>query len=101
MTEEEMIVKITKHDEEIKNLKHRVTETESKQETINELVLSVNKLAVNMEHMLDEQKEQGERLKKLEVEPLDNAKYYRRQIIGCAITAVVGAIIGALIGLLL
>ena len=50
--------------------------------------------------MLDEQKEQGERLKKLETEPADNAKYYKRTIISCVITTVLGGILGALIALL-
>lgn len=99
MTDEEVIVKMTKHDEEIKSLTRRVTDIEGKQEAINELALSVNKLAVNMEHMLDEQKEQGERLKSLEAEPMENSRYYKRLAVGGIITTVIGAVVGALIAL--
>lgn len=100
MNDQQIALKLNDHDHEIKSLKHRVEEVEQKQSEIGELTQSVNKLAINMGYMLDEQKEQGERLKKLETEPADNAKYYRRTIISCVITTVIGGILGALIALL-
>lgn len=100
MNEQQVALKLNDHDHEIKSLKHRVEEVEKKQSEIGELTQSVNKLAINMGYMLDEQKEQGERLKKLETEPADNAKFYKRTIISCVITTIVGGILGALIALL-
>lgn len=100
MNDQQIALKLNDHDHEIKSLKHRVEEVEQKQSEIGELTQSVNKLAINMGYMLDEQKEQGERLKKLEAEPADNAKYYKRTIISCVITTVIGGILGALIALL-
>lgn len=100
MNEQQIALKLNDHDHEIKSLKHRVEEVEQKQSEIGELTQSVNKLAINMGYMFDEQKEQGERLKKLETEPADNAKYYKRTIISCVITTVIGGILGALIALL-
>jgi len=100
MNDQQIALKLNDHDHEIKSLKHRVEEVEQKQSEIGELTQSVNKLAINMGYMLDEQKEQGERLKKLETEPADNAKYYKRTIISCVITTVLGGILGALIALL-
>ena len=100
MNEQQIALKLNDHDHEIKSLKHRVEEVEQKQSEIGELTQSVNKLAINMGYMLDEQKEQGERMKKLETEPADNAKYYKRTIISCVITTVLGGILGALIALL-
>lgn len=100
MNDQQIALKLNDHDHEIKSLKHRVEEVEQKQSEIGELTQSVNKLAINMGYMLDEQKEQGERLKKLETEPADNAKYYKRTIISCVITTVIGGILGALIALL-
>ncbi len=100
MNDRQIALKLNDHDHEIKSLKHRVEEVEQKQSEIGELTQSVNKLAINMGYMLDEQKEQGERLKKLETEPADNAKYYKRTIISCVITTVLGGILGALIALL-
>lgn len=100
MNDVELAEKLTKYGEEIKSLKHRVTNLEGKQEAINDLAISVNKLAINMQYMVDEQKQQGERLKNLESEPLENTRYYKRLIIGGIITTVIGAIIGALIALI-
>ena len=100
MNDQQIALKLNDHDHEIKSLKHRVEEVEQKQSEIGELTQSVNKLAINMGYMLDEQKKQGERLKKLETEPADNAKYYKRAIISCVITTVLGGILGALITLL-
>lgn len=99
MDEKKLLLKLNDHDHEIKSLKHRVEEVEQKQSEISELAQSVNKLAINMGYMLDEQKEQGERLKNLEAEPANNAKYYKRTIITAIITTIVGAVVGALIAL--
>lgn len=101
MNEQQIAFKLNDHDHEIKSLKHRVEEVEQKQSEIGELTQSVNKLVINMGYMFDKQKEQGERLKKLETEPADNAKYYKRTIISCIITTVIGGILGALIALLI
>lgn len=101
MTNEEQILKLNDHDHEIKSLKHRVDEIEEKQSEIGSLAQSVNELAINMRYMVEEQKKQGERLRKLETEPLDNAKYYKRTIITAIITAFIGAILGAIISLVI
>ena len=53
-----------------------------------------------MRYMMEEQKAQGERLRKIEAEPLDDAKHYKRLAIGCIITTVIGGIIGALLTLI-
>lgn len=100
MTEQEVVLELNDHTHEIKSLKHRVDEVEKKQETIGSLAQSVNELAINMKYMVEEQKEQGQRLRRLESEPADSAKYYKRLIIGSICTTVLGAIIGALIALL-
>ena len=101
MTEKQVELKLNDHEHEIKSIKHRMNEVEKKQSEIETLTLSVNKLAINMEHMLHEQKEQGERLKTLESEPAETAKYYRRTIVTGIVTAVVGAIVGAILALII
>ncbi len=58
---------------------------------INDLTVSVEKMAVNMSNMLEELKKQGERLEKLEEEPLETG----RQIKIAVITSVAGTIVGA------
>ena len=57
---------------------------------INDLTLSVQKLAINMEHMLVNQTEQNKRLE--ELENRDGEKW--RSISMYVLTAVVGAVIG-------
>jgi len=101
MTNEEIAVNLTKNNEEIKSLKHRMDDVETKQNEIETLTASVNKLAINMEYMLKEQKDQGNRLKQLEIAPLDGAKQLRATVISSIVTAVIGAIIGALLALII
>ena len=101
MTPEEIAVKFEDHEHEIKSLKHRVTKCEEQNSTLNKLVNSVDILAVNMKHMADEQKRQREHIEKLEKEPVDDYKHYKRLIIGCVITTVAGAILGAVLATIL
>lgn len=60
---------------------------------INDLKVSVEKMAVNMANMTEELKKQGERLEELEKEPLETG----RQIKAALITAVIGTVVGAAI----
>ena len=97
MTNEEIAVKFEDHEHEIKSLKHRMEKCEEQQATLNKLVNSVDVLAVNMSHMAEEQKKQGEHIEKLEKEPAEDFKHYKRLLIGCVITTIVGAVVGALL----
>ena len=76
-----------------KQLAHLSTVTES----IQNLSVSVNKLAINMENMLNEQKAQGERIRALENEPADNWKLARKTIITAAVSTVAGALVACII----
>lgn len=60
---------------------------------INALTVSVEKMALNMENMLEVLEKQGKRLEILEKEPAETSK----QIKSAIITAVVGTVIGAVI----
>jgi hypothetical protein len=97
VTNETIAVRLENHEQEIKSLKHRMTEQEEKTESLTELTTSVKTLAVNMEYMAKEQEKQGERLEKLEHEPTDDFKYYKRLIIGCILTGVVSLVLGAVL----
>lgn len=97
MTTEDIAVKFEDHEHEIKSLKHRVNKCEEQQSTLNKLANSVDVLAVNMKHMADEQKRQCEHIEKLEKEPAEDFKHYKRLVIGCVITTILGAVIGAVI----
>ena len=68
----------------------RIADLEVTVRQINNLTLSVQKLAINMEHMLVNQTEQSKRLE--ELENRDGEKW--RSISVYVLTAVVGAVIG-------
>lgn len=60
---------------------------------INSLTVSIEKMAVNVANMLEEQKRQGERLDELEKEPAETL----RQIKMSAVTALVGTVVGVIV----
>lgn len=91
--ETEVAVKLEAHEHEIASLKHRAKDLEAEFKVINELALSVNKMAVSMENMLQELNRQGERLGELEKIPLETNKQVKQAII----TALVGGIVGAFV----
>ena len=97
MTPEEIAIKLENHENQIGSLKHRMDEVEDKNNALTELTLSVNSLATNMKHMVHEQEKQGERLERLEQAPAEEHKYYKRTILSCIITTLVGALLGGLL----
>ena len=99
--EKEIILKLNDHEHEIVSLKHRIKAVEDNQKALSDLIRSVDKLANSMENMVSEQKEQGIRLERLENAPADDFKYYKRLIVGCVLTGVIGAVLGALIALVI
>ena len=108
MTNEEIAIRLTEHGEEIGSLKHRMHNCEQEMTVLNKMTTSIEKMAVGMEYMAkeqkrqaDEQTKQGERLEKLEHEPADNFKYYRRQVISCVITGILGALIATLMAIII
>ena len=68
----------------------RIADLEVATKQINDLTLSVQKLAINMEHMLVNQTEQNKRLE--ELENRDGEKW--RSISMYVLTVVVGAVLG-------
>ena len=76
-------------------LNKRTTVLEKAFEQYNKLVLSVEKIALNMELMLKEQKKQGEELEALKNEPIKNWNTLKSSIL----SAIGGALGTAIIGL--
>lgn len=100
MTSEEIVIKFTEHEQEIKSLKHRVGSCEAKDQVIHDLATSVNSLAINMGHMAEEQTKQGKRLEKLEKIPSENASKIKVTVISSIITLVLGTLFGAIFSLI-
>lgn len=77
-------------DQENKRQNRRLDIIDSTLSQLNDLTLSVQKLAINMEHMLVNQTEQNKRLE--ELENRDGEKW--RSISMYVLTALIGAVIG-------
>ena len=73
-------------------LKHRMSEQEEQGKSLTSLALSVQKMALSMESMIDEQKKQGERLSKLEAEPAERWSSMTRTIFNTMVGAGAGAL---------
>ncbi len=98
MTDEQIAVELEHHRNEIAGLKRRVGELEDGQKEIRAIAAAVDRLAINMQYMVEEQKKQGEHLATLEGEPTRRARYWIRYILGAIVTALVGLAVGALAG---
>lgn len=97
MTDEEIAVKLEGHDHEIGSLKHRMSDQEEQNKTIQELVVSVKELALNMQAMLREQSDQGKRLAKLESEPVERWSSMKKTVFNTIVGAMAGAVATGLI----
>lgn len=75
----------------------RISLLEESLQRTNALTVAVEKMAVNMENMLEEQKKQGERLEKLEKEPVEIGKQIKNVVITAVVSTVVTAVISALL----
>lgn len=85
----------------IEDLQNRVDKCETQQEAMGTLTLSVDRLTHAMSTMVSEQKELKADIKALKEAPTEDMKYYKRTIISCILTTIVGAVIGAVISIIL
>ena len=93
MNGQDIELKLNDHEHEIGSLKHRMSDVEAQTKAINNLAMSVEKPALSVTYMHDEQKNSIKRLEALESKP---AKRWET-IITCVITTIVGAVIGFLL----
>ena len=100
MTEEQITVTLTKHQEEIGSLKHRVDDLEHLTQAVHELSLSVRELAINVSSNNERMdsyemrlRQQGERIGELEKKP---ARQWDK-LMGVLLTALASGIIGYLL----
>lgn len=80
-------------DAENERQNRRIALLEENGQHINAMTVSIEKMAINMENMIAEQKKQGERLEELEKVPVET----NRQVKSAVITALTGGVIGAVI----
>lgn len=93
MDETEVAVKLEAHGQGIDSLKRRADDLETRSKVIQDLAISVNRMAVSIESMLQELDRQGNRLETLERVPAETGKVIKAAII----TALSGGLIGAVV----
>lgn len=104
LTQEEYEKLILEHSDfkhKIEDIDNRLVKCENQQEAMVTLTRSVDRLTLTVSNMVEEQKELKADVKNLKEAPADNFKYYKRTIVSCIITTLVGAIIGAGISLII
>ncbi len=84
-------------DAENERQNRRISLLEENGRHINAMTVSIEKMAVNMENMLAEQKKQGERLDKIKMEPAEIHKQVKITVITAIVSTVAGAVVTALL----
>lgn len=92
MTEAESAAKFAELDQRILNNEQRIEDLEELQKSVNNLAISVNLLANNMQQMLAEQKDQGTRLQKLEDQPGERWNNMQRTVFNTILGAISSAL---------
>ena len=97
MTNEEVAIKLANHDNRLKVSEHRIEDLEQSQKQIYDLTISVKELALSVKSMVAEQKEQSERIRKLEEQPGEKWNTLQKTILTGVVSTIVGALISALV----
>ena len=84
---------VKRMEDEHHRMNRRIGLLEEEVRQISQIASSVEKLAINMENMLKEQQEQGERLEKLEREPGDTWQRIKNKALDTAVGLIFGAFI--------
>ena len=94
---EEMLKRM---EEEHERINYRLKLLEDAVRQFSSLALSVERLAINMERMVEEQEKQGRRLEALEEVPKKNWDSLKYGIMGAIATAIGGAVVMAIANVL-
>ena len=86
----EYMERIGRSDDRMRDFDRRLSKVEEVGDKLQSMALSLQGMVVTLQSMQAEQKEQGERLKKIEEEPADKWKKFTWTIFACVITGVVG-----------
>ncbi|MBQ8057658.1 MAG: hypothetical protein IJ275_04920 [Ruminococcus sp.] len=88
---------VKRMDDEHKRMNNRIVILEKSSHEMQELINNVGKMAVNMEHMFDEQRTQSERIERLEKLPLNNWNIIKSGVYNAIGASIGGAIIAAIL----
>ena len=85
----EYMERIGRSDDRMRDFDRRLSKVEEFGDKLQSMAISLQGMVVTLQSMQAEQKEQGERLKKIEEEPGDTWKKVKWTIIACVVTAAV------------
>ena len=88
---------VKRMDDEHRRMNNRILILEKSNCQMQALVNNVGKMAVNMEHMVDEQRSQSERIQRLEKLPLNNWNILKNGVYNAIGASIGGAIIAAIL----
>lgn len=101
---ENMEVTVQGLKKDIKSLEYRMDKLEELGENVNRLATSVEVMATNMEQMTheqrrlaDNQEREGERIRTLEMQPVEVWNNAKKTLITCAVSGIGGAVVGSLL----
>ena len=84
-----------------RNIFHQLDEIKSDVRDIRRLTSAVEKVALQTENTANKVNSIDKRLAFVEQTPCEDMKYYKRIIIGCIITGIIGTVLGAVAALIL
>lgn len=93
--------KVIQHDEQIKTLFENQKRLERVVDKIDKLTVSIEKMAVVQQDLVEEQKDLRNDVNKIQEQPAKDAHEIKQKVIIAIITAVVSAIVGALLALVI
>lgn len=97
----ELEKKVVEHDEQIKSLFANQKKLEKVIDKINDLTVSIGKMTLIQQGLIDEQKDMRSDLDKIKEQPAKDAHEIKMKVILSIITTVAGAIVGALLALII
>ena len=98
---QELLLEHSDFKHNIEDIKIRLERCENQQEAMSALTRSVDRLTITMGTMVEEHKELKKEVKSLKEAPAKKFEHYKKTLVSCIITTVVGALVGALISLVI
>lgn len=83
------------------NIFHQLKEVKDDIKDVHRLATAVETIAIQTKNTSEKVDDISERMNRMEEEPAEDMRYYKRTITGCVITGVIGAVLGAIIALIL
>lgn len=99
--EEKIVERIAKLEANDVNIFHQLSEIKTEVKDIRRLTTAVEKIAVQTENITHKVDGIDARLDNVEKQSVEEYKHYKRVIVSCVITGIIGTIIGAIFALII